>query len=208
MDDIRIAFAKVHDVPAGMFSFNSTGACPVCEGKGELKPDMAFADPIALPCEACRGTRYSAEARQYTVKGMNIVDVLGLTVSEALEFFESNKIRKKVQTLTDVGVDYLTLGQPTSTLSGGEAQRIKLASELHKEGKLYVLDEPTSGLHSADIKKLHLELIAESDWVIALESEGGKNGGEVWYSGPIKEFIHHTESYTACYLKKQVQHQK
>lgn len=224
MDNIRQLFAKEHDVSPGMFSFNSTGACPVCEGRGELRPDMAFADPIALPCEACQGTRYSDEARTYKIKEKNIVDILKMTAAEALGFFGSETIINKIQTLDDVGLGYLTLGQSTSTLSGGEAQRIKLASQLHKKGQIYFLDEPTTGLHQADIEKLlgllnqiveqgntviviehNLEMIAQSDWVIDLGPEGGKNGGYLLYSGPTTDFLTNKESITAAYLREAVQ---
>jgi len=223
MDNIRDLFARECGVSKGMFSFNSTGACPVCEGKGEIKPDMAFADPISLPCEVCQGTRYSDEARKYQLKGKNIVDVLAMTVTEAVDFFDLKKINRKIQLLKDVGLSYLTLGQPTSTLSGGEAQRIKLASELHKEGQTYVLDEPTTGLHPADVDQLlvllnrmveqgntviiiehDLKVIANSDWVVDLGPKGGKDGGKLLYSGLTNEFLSSENSITATYLKRAI----
>jgi len=222
MDDIRKILSKEFDVAAGLFSFNSTGACPVCGGTGELKPDMAFADPVAIPCENCGGTRFSDEARSYYLKEKNIVDILDMTINEALSFFENKKIQQKIQTLYEVGAGYLTLGQPTSTLSGGEAQRIKLASELYKNGQLYILDEPTTGLHPYDVRNLmkvlnnivdrgnsvviiehNLAIIAQADWVIDLGPEGGRKGGKILYSGPVEGFLENEESITARYLKEQ-----
>ena len=124
MDDIRRMFAKTSNQPAGLFSFNSLGACPVCKGKGVTMPDVAFSDPVTITCEACDGTRYSGEARSYHYKGKNIIEVLQLTIDEAMEFFELGKVLKKVHTLQEVGLGYLTLGQTTSSLRGGELQRL------------------------------------------------------------------------------------
>lgn len=154
MDEIRKVFAKANGVGAGWFSFNSEGGCPVCKGTGQITYDMAFAEPVVVPCEECGGHRYNPTALSYRYKGMNIEDVMGLTIGQAYDFFENKKIRKLLQSMIDVGLDYLTLGQPTSTLSGGEVQRVKLASELHRTGSIYVLDEPSTGLHSKDIEKL------------------------------------------------------
>lgn len=135
MDDIRAIFARETGEPAGLFSFNSLGACPVCDGKGITKPDVAFADPVSVTCEACGGTRYSDEALSHTYKGKNIVDILQLTIEEAKDFFDRPKINHLVNTLREVGLEYLTLGQTTSSLSGGEVQRLKLASHLKKKDK-------------------------------------------------------------------------
>ena len=140
MDDIRAAFAKATRRPAGLFSFKSLGACPVCKGKGVLTPEVAFADPVTIPCEACGGTRYSDEALSYRYEGKNIIEILELTIDEAADEFNRPKILNRVHTLRDVGLGYLTLGQTTSSLSGGEAQRLKLASQLRKEGQIYLLD--------------------------------------------------------------------
>ncbi|MDN6293383.1 MAG: ATP-binding cassette domain-containing protein [Alkalibacterium sp.] len=222
MDDIRKTFAKETGQPAGLFSFNSLGACPVCKGKGVIQPDAAFADPITIRCETCGGTRYSEEARSYTYRGKNIVEMLDLTVNEALAYFEQDKIIKKVAALKDVGLGYLTLGQTTSSLSGGEVQRLKLASELKKEGQIYLLDEPSLGLHLKDNEKLlavfdklvergntviviehNLEFIAASDWLIELGPEGGKRGGHIIFEGTPKEMLQ-SDTVTAKWLSRAV----
>lgn len=154
MDDIRAIFAKETGQKPGLFSFNSLGACPVCKGKGVLQPDVAFADPVTVPCEACNGTRYSDEALTYQYRGKNIVEILDLTIDEAEGYFTIPKIINRVNKLKEVGLEYLTLGQTTSSLSGGELQRLKLASHLQKEGQVYLLDEPSLGLHKKDNNKL------------------------------------------------------
>ena len=145
---------KQRGQPAGLFSFNSLGACPVCKGKGVLTPEVAFADPVTIPCEACGGTRYSDEALSYRYQDKNIIEILQLTIDEAADYFKQQKILNRVNTLKDVGLGYLTLGQTTSSLSGGEIQRLKLASQLQKEGQIYLLDEPSLGLHAEDDEKL------------------------------------------------------
>src|SRR5699024_9747934 len=154
MDNIRATFSKATGQPAGLFSFNSLGACPICEGKGETTPDVAFADPVTATCEACGGTRYSNEALSFQYEGKNIVEVLALTIDEATDYFNMPKILHKVSTLKDVGLGYLTLGQTTSSLSGGEVQRLKLASHLQKISQIYLLDEPSLGLHTKDNETL------------------------------------------------------
>ncbi|WHX50081.1 excinuclease ABC subunit UvrA [Paenibacillus woosongensis] len=219
MDDIRSIFSKETGQPAGLFSFNSLGACPVCEGKGVITPDVAFADPVTIPCEACAGTRYSDEALSYRYQDKNIVEILGLTIDEAMTYFRMPKIIKRVNTLKDVGLGYLTLGQTTSSLSGGEIQRLKLASHLQKEGQIYLLDEPSLGLHTKDNGKLldvfqtlvnrgnsviiiehNLDFIAVSDWVIELGPEGGKQGGHIVFEGRPEEMLR-AETWTAKWLK-------
>ena len=219
MDDFRYVFAKETGRPAGLFSFNSIGACPVCKGKGVTNPDVAFADPVTIRCEACEGTRYSDEARSYRYKSKNIVEILELTIDEAVDYFTSEKILRKVNTLKDVGLGYLTLGQTTSSLSGGEIQRLKLASHLKEEGQIYLLDEPSLGLHMKDNARLlevfqnlvnkgnsviiiehNLDFIAASDWVIELGPEGGKRGGHIIFEGTPVEMLA-AQTVTAKWLR-------
>lgn len=220
MDDIRAVLAKETGRPAGLFSFNSLGACPICHGKGVTKPDVAFADPVTVTCEACGGTRYSDEALSYRYRGKNIVEILALTIDEAMTYFEKPKITKRVDTLKEVGLGYLTLGQTTSSLSGGEVQRLKLASHLQKKGQIYLLDEPSLGLHVKDNNKLldvfqklvskgnsviiiehNLDFIAASDWVIELGPGGGKKGGQVIFEGTPKKMLQ-AKTVTAEWLRK------
>ncbi|MGL6199228.1 MAG: ATP-binding cassette domain-containing protein [Lachnospiraceae bacterium] len=220
MDEIRKLFSLENGVGAEWFSFNSKGACPVCKGKGEIKPDVAFADPVAILCEECSGRRYSQTALSYTYKGKNIEEVMALTIEQAMDFFEDKKITSRLQSLHDVGLGYMTLGQPTSTLSGGENQRLKLASELYKKENIYVLDEPTTGLHHQDVKRLleifnqlvdqgntvvivehRLEMIAAADWVIDIGPKGGSDGGQILFSGTPADLLDCKNSITAQYLK-------
>lgn len=220
MNSIRKLFATENNVDSGMFSFNSTGACPTCQGKGEVLPNMVFADPIAILCEDCGGKRYSREALQYIFQGKNIEEVLKLTISEALEFFKQKNILNKLNVLEAVGLGYLTLGQSVSTLSGGEKQHIKLSSELHKSGNIYVMDEPSTGLHVTDVAKLlelintlvnngnsvilaehHLDIIAASDWIIDMGPDGGKDGGQIIFEGTVTDLLNCKESYTGIYLR-------
>lgn len=219
MDDIRSIFSKETGRPAGLFSFNSLGACPICKGKGVITPDVAFADPVTVPCESCGGTRYSNEALSYRFQDKNIVEILDLTIDEAADYFNMPKIIKRVKTLIEVGLTYLTLGQTTSTLSGGEIQRLKLASHLQKEGQIYLLDEPSLGLHLKDSEKLldvfqklinkgnsviiiehNLDFIAASDWVIEMGPGGGKEGGHILFEGTPEEMLH-ANTPTAKWLK-------
>jgi len=208
MDDIRQIFARETGQAPGLFSFNSLGACPVCKGKGVMQPDLAFADPITVKCEGCQASRYSKEALSYTYRGLTIADVLSLTIAEIGSVFDSEKIRHRVETLREVGLDYVTLGQTTTTLSGGELQRLKLASHLQDQGNIYLLDEPSLGLHQKDNEKLlalleklveagnsviiiehHLDFLASSDWVIELGPKAGTGGGYVLFEGPPKRML-------------------
>ncbi|MNO22817.1 UvrABC system protein A [compost metagenome] len=223
MDEIRKLFAKDNGVGAGWFSFNSKGACPVCKGTGTISYDMAFAEPVVVLCEECGGHRYNPTALSYTYNGMNIEKIMDLTIEQAMEFFEEDRIRKPLQCMLDVGLGYLTLGQPTSTLSGGEIQRVKLTSELHKKGNIYILDEPSMGLHNRDIEKLlnllrqivanhntviivehRLELISQADWVIDMGPDGGSEGGEVLFCGTPDRLMNCPDSKTGRYLKMAV----
>lgn len=208
MDDIRRLIAKETGQPPGMFSFNSIGACPACHGKGVLQPDVAFADPITVTCEACHGTRYSKEALSYTYRGLTIADILHITIAELDRYFDSPKIKRRIDVLRDVGMDYVTLGQTTNTLSGGELQRLKLASHLQQKGNIYVLDEPSLGLHQKDKEKLlalfqrlvdfgnsviiiehDVHFLAASDWIIELGPKGGAEGGYVLFEGTPKQML-------------------
>ena len=195
--------AKVRGYKPGRFSFNVKGGrCETCKGDGQIKIEMHFLPDVYVPCETCKGKRYNRETLEVRFKGKTIADVLEMSVEEALQFFAKiPKIRRRLQTLHDVGLDYMTLGQPATTLSGGEAQRVKLAAELCKVATgrtLYILDEPTTGLHFADIEKLlevlqrlvdggntvlviehNLDVIKQADWIVDLGPEGGEAGGEI-----------------------------
>jgi excinuclease UvrABC ATPase subunit len=219
MDDLRKAFAAANKVSASLFSFNSKGACENCQGLGVIYTDVAVLGEVKSPCEICGGKRFKDEVLAYKLNGKSITDVLGMTVGEALEFLEIKEAVRKLQAMSDVGLDYLTLGQPLSTLSGGECQRIKLASELHKQGSIYVMDEPTTGLHMSDIDHLlavinrlvdagntviviehHLHLIKNADWIIDMGPEGGSKGGEVMFEGTPKQLLGVKRSLTSAYL--------
>jgi excinuclease ABC A subunit len=221
MDDIRKAFAAGNKVDAGLFSFNSKGACENCKGSGVIYTDLAFLDGIKTPCEVCAGRRFKDEVLAYTLDGRNVSEVLGLTVAHALEAFSQPEIVRKLRAMSDVGLDYLTLGQPLSTLSGGECQRIKLASELHRAGNIYVLDEPTTGLHMSDTSHLlamldrlvdagnsviviehNLDVIRNADWIIDLGPEGGSRGGRLVFSGTPRDLLDVPESLTGEYLRR------
>ncbi|MBL4959463.1 excinuclease ABC subunit UvrA [Bacillus velezensis] len=229
-DDIRDVFAqtneaKVRGYKKGRFSFNVKGGrCEACRGDGIIKIEMHFLPDVYVPCEVCHGKRYNRETLEVTYKGKSISDVLDMTVEDALSFFENiPKIKRKLQTLADVGLGYVTLGQPATTLSGGEAQRVKLASELHKRSTgrtLYILDEPTTGLHVDDIARLlvvlqrlvdngdtvlviehNLDIIKTADYIVDLGPEGGAGGGTIVASGTPEEVVEVKESYTGRYLK-------
>jgi len=219
MDDVRKAFAVANNVDAGLFSFNSKGACPNCQGLGVTYTDLGFLEGVKLPCEVCGGKRFKDEVLTYTLNGKSIAAVLNMTVHQALAFLKMKEVQSKLQALSDVGLDYLTLGQPLSTLSGGECQRIKLASELHKQGSIYVMDEPTTGLHLSDIGRLltimnrlvdggntviviehHLDVIRNADWIIDLGPEGGNKGGRVIFEGTPRELLGAKHSLTSKYV--------
>ena len=228
---IRDLFAGTPDAKArgyqkGRFSFNVKGGrCEACAGDGIKKIEMHFLPDVYVPCEVCHGMRYNRETLDVKYKGKSIYDVLNMTVEEALEFFKNvPTIANKIRTLNDVGLGYVRLGQPSTELSGGEAQRIKLATELSKRstGKtIYVLDEPTTGLHFDDVNKLvqilrklsdtgntviviehNLDVIKTADWIIDLGPEGGDGGGTIIAEGTPEDVVKVKESYTGQYLKK------
>ena len=230
-DDIRDLFAKTNEAKVrgykkGRFSFNVKGGrCEACKGDGIIKIEMHFLPDVYVPCEVCHGKRYNSETLEVHYKGKNISEILDMTVEDAVEFFQHiPKIHRKLQTIVDVGLGYVTMGQPATTLSGGEAQRMKLASELHKNsnGKsFYILDEPTTGLHTDDIARLlkvlerfvdagntvlviehNLDVIKSADHVIDLGPEGGEGGGTIIATGTPEEIAAVSESYTGHYLKK------
>ncbi|WP_144473966.1 excinuclease ABC subunit UvrA [Bacillus pumilus] len=229
-DDVRDVFAqtneaKVRGYKKGRFSFNVKGGrCEACRGDGIIKIEMHFLPDVYVPCEVCHGKRYNRETLEVTYKGKNIADVLEMTVEDALQFFENiPKIKRKLQTIFDVGLGYITLGQPATTLSGGEAQRVKLASELHRRSNgrsLYILDEPTTGLHVDDIARLlkvlqrlvengdtvlviehNLDIIKAADYLVDLGPEGGAGGGTIIASGTPEQIAKEKASYTGRYLK-------
>ena len=230
-DHIRDLFAATQDAKMrgykkGRFSFNIKGGrCEACSGDGIIKIEMNFLPDIYVPCEICNGKRYNRETLEVKYKGKNIYDVLNMTVEEALRFFENvPSIKRKMETLYDVGLSYIRLGHPSTLLSGGEAQRIKLATELSKRstGKtIYILDEPTTGLHFADVHKLidilkrfcesgntvvviehNLDVIKTADYIIDMGPEGGDKGGMVIAQGTPEEVARNEKSYTGQYLKR------
>ena len=236
-DQIRDLFATTPDAKArgykkGRFSFNVKGGrCEACSGDGIIKIEMHFLPDVYVPCEVCGGKRYNRETLDVKYKGKSIADVLDMTVEEALAFFENvPQIKRKVETLYNVGLSYIKLGQPSTTLSGGEAQRIKLATELSKRSTgrtIYILDEPTTGLHFADVHKLveilqkltdggntvlviehNLDVIKTADHIIDIGPEGGEKGGTVIAQGTPEEIAENPVSYTGIYVKKMLERDK
>ena len=230
-DDIRKLFsqtkeAKIRGYKEGRFSFNvKDGRCGTCRGDGLIKIEMNFLPDVYVECEECKGKRYNSDTLEITYKGKNISDILNMDVETAVPFFENHRsINRKLKTLLDVGLDYIKLGQSSTTLSGGESQRIKLTKELAKFKKgntIYILDEPTTGLHFEDVNKLitvinklvdkgnsvfviehNLDVIKCCDWVIDLGPEGGDGGGEIVAEGTPKQITLNKNSYTGKYLKK------
>lgn len=222
-DVIREIFSKANHVKPSLFSFNSKGACPNCKGLGVTYTDLAFMDTVTAVCEVCQGHRFTDEVLTYKFGGKNISEVLNMTVEEALDFFNEREICDILKRLVDVGITYITLGQPLNTLSGGELQRVKLASELESHGNIYVLDEPSTGLHMSDISQLvkilnrlvdngstviviehNLDIISQADWIIDLGPFAGENGGNIMFEGVPKDLINSKTSITGKYLKKYV----
>jgi excinuclease ABC subunit A len=223
----RTSDARVRGYPPGRFSFNVKGGrCEACQGDGLVKIEMHFLPDVYVTCEVCKGKRYNRETLEVRYKSRNVAEVLEMTVAEALEFFEPvPAIKQKLRTLHDVGLDYIRLGQSATTLSGGEAQRVKLATELSRRATgrtLYILDEPTTGLHFADIRRLlevlnqlvdqgntvviiehNMDVIKTADWIVDLGPEGGNDGGRVIATGTPEEVARQADrSYTGQFLAK------
>ncbi len=221
-DEIRKVMAAENGVDAALFSFNSKGGCPVCGGRGAIVTELVFMDPVTTVCEACEGRRYSDEALSYRYRGKNIVEILAMQAEDAYEFFRDNrKIAKALRAMIEVGLPYLSLGQPLSTLSGGERQRVKLAKYLDKKGNIYVLDEPTTGLHASDVKTVmalldglvqrgntviviehNLDVMKQADYLIDVGPDGGTAGGEIVFTGTPREMIERGDTITADYLRR------
>jgi excinuclease UvrABC ATPase subunit len=221
LDNVRKAFAKENKVDAALFSANSKGACPDCNGLGVIYTDLAHMDPMATECETCRGKRFTDEVLQHKLRKKSISDVYEMSVAEAVTFFTEPAIARILKGLEDVGLGYLSLGQPLSTLSGGERQRLKLAAELGKSGNIYVLDEPTTGLHMNDVDTLiglfdrlvdagstviviehNLDVISRADWVIDLGPGAGHDGGIVQFEGVPADLATNTKTLTGRYLSR------
>jgi excinuclease UvrABC ATPase subunit len=219
MDQIRKLFADENKVSAGLFSYNSEGACESCKGRGYIETDLSFMDSVETLCEECGGKRYKQEVLDYKYNGKSIVEVLEMTIAEAVDFFEQKEIKNKLKHIVDVGLHYMTLGQPLDTLSGGECQRLKLAKELSKKGNIYIMDEPTTGLHMSDITSIlaiidrlvdkgntvvviehNLDVIRNADWIIDVGVEGGSRGGQIIFEGTPADLRNCEESITAKYL--------
>ena len=219
-DIIRDLFSKENKVRSSEFSFNSTGACPNCNGTGSIKMDMHFLGDVKQVCEICQGKRYKEEVLKYLYKGKNINDVLEMTIEEALNFFEDKDIKERLEILKNVGLEYLKLGQTLDTLSGGEVQRVNMSKYLIKKGNIYIFDEPTQGLHLRDIEILknvmkkmidngntiiviehNLDFIIDADYIIDMGPDAGKNGGKIVYEGYLKDIIN-SNTYTSIAIKE------
>jgi len=219
MDDIRKSFASENGVGVGLFSYNSEGACVSCKGRGYIETELSFMDSVETLCEDCGGKRFKQEVLVHKYNGKTIVEVLEMTIAEATEFFTQKEIKNKLKLIEEVGLHYMTLGQPLDTLSGGECQRLKLAKELSKKGNIYILDEPTTGLHMSDITSIlsiidrlvekgntvvviehNLDVIRNADWIIDVGIEGGSKGGQILFEGTPEELKKCEMSITAKYL--------
>ncbi|MCL2572874.1 MAG: excinuclease ABC subunit UvrA [Defluviitaleaceae bacterium] len=219
MDLIRQEFATATNQSPSLFSFNSEGACPNCNGTGFIETDLSFMDAVKNICEECEGKRYKKEVLALTLNGKSITDIMEMTIADAATFFNKKEIRSKLKSIQEVGLSYLTLGQPLNTLSGGECQRIKLAKELTKKGNLYIMDEPTTGLHFSDIANIlkiistlvkkgntvitiehNLDIIRQADWIIDLGPGAGAHGGEIIFEGTPMDLKNCKESLTGRYI--------
>ena len=223
LDPIRKAFAKANGVKESLFSANSEGACPGCNGLGKVYTSLGFMAEVASVCEVCEGRRFSDEVLGYSLRGKNIVEVLAMPVEDARGFFTERPVRTMLDRLADVGLGYVSLGQELDTLSGGERQRLKLAIEMATDTEVYVLDEPTSGLHMQDVDNLiglldrlvdagrtviviehNLDVIARADWVVDLGPGGGHDGGQVIFEGPPAELVRSETSLTGQFLRRRL----
>ncbi len=219
LDEIRAQFAKTYNVKQSLFSNNSDGACPECKGLGVISTDLAFLDAVEICCEHCNGSGFKPEVLQYKLRGKNITDIMAMTVREAGGFFSDEKITPPLERLCEVGLGYLTLGQSLDTFSGGERQRLRLATELGNKGSVYVFDEPTTGLHGSDISKLlklfdklvddkntviiiehNMDIISQADWIIDLGPGAGKDGGKIIFEGYPKDIVTDRYSLTGKHL--------
>jgi excinuclease UvrABC ATPase subunit len=226
LDPIRAAFAKANGVKPALFSANSEGACPTCNGNGVIYTDLGAMGSVATVCEVCEGRRFQAEVLEYQLGGRNIAEVLAMSVTEALDYFAETGVKAAhaiLDRMSDVGLGYLSLGQPLTTLSGGERQRLKLAISMAEKGGTYVLDEPTTGLHLADVEQLlalldrlvdsgksviviehHQAVMAHADWIIDIGPGAGHDGGSVVFEGTPAELIADASTLTGKHLKEYV----
>jgi excinuclease UvrABC ATPase subunit len=224
LDPIRKAFASANKVNASLFSSNSEGACPACNGLGMIYTELGFMSEVASVCEVCEGRRFTDEVLGYTLRDKSIVDVMAMSVEEARDFFTEKPVRAMLERLDDVGLGYISLGQELSSLSGGERQRLKLAIEMATDTQLYVLDEPTTGLHMKDVENLiglldrlvesgksvvviehNLDVVARADWVIDMGPGGGHDGGQVIFEGVPADLVRDKQSLTGRYLAQRLQ---
>ncbi|MGN1164551.1 MAG: ATP-binding cassette domain-containing protein [Candidatus Ornithospirochaeta sp.] len=226
-DEIRKVFSSHTGAPSSLFTFNGKGGCPYCKGRGYVVTELVFMESVTTKCEHCGGLRYSSEALSHRYKGKTIVDVLSMSVEEALSFFRGEKkIEDKLRSLMEVGLPYISLGQSLSTFSGGERQRVKLAENIRKKGNIYILDEPTTGLHPSDTEKVmgilesivdkgntviviehNTDVMKMADYIIDVGPDGGSGGGEIMFVGTPSEMIASSDSITARYLRKDISRQ-
>jgi excinuclease UvrABC ATPase subunit len=223
LDPVRAAFAKANKVKPALFSANSEGACPNCKGLGLVYVDLAMMAGVASVCEECEGKRFTPEVLTYKLRGRDISEVLGMSVTEAREFFTEKQARAVLDRLADVGLGYVSLGQPLTTLSGGERQRLKLAIHMAEDAATYILDEPTTGLHLADVDQLlalldrlvdagntviviehHQAVMAHADWIIDLGPGAGQDGGRIVFTGTPADLVATGETLTARHLREYV----
>jgi excinuclease UvrABC ATPase subunit len=224
LDPIRSAFAKANNVKPALFSANSDGACPACNGLGKTYTSLGFMAEVVSICEVCEGRRYTDDVLHYRLRDRNIVEVLAMSVEEARQFFTEKPVRVMLDRLADVGLGYIALGQELDTLSGGERQRLKLAIEMSGDTQVYVLDEPTTGLHMQDVDNLirllerlvesgrtviviehNLDIVARADWVIDLGPGGGHDGGRVIFEGPPAKLVRASGSLTGEFLRRRLE---